>query len=68
MTNREIDALIAKEEHPLITVIKLKKKALRVRCHPRILAEIEKTISKRAQESVDILTKSEFGKKLLTGE
>ena len=48
------------EEHPLITAIRLKKKAVKLKAEPLIISNIEKRISILAKQSMKTMRKSDY--------
>lgn len=53
------------QEHPLITAIQLKKKAIKAGAHPRVIERLQQIIAERAQKSVEIMRKSEYVSNIL---
>ena len=56
------------QEHPLITAIRLKKKAIRNKAHPKVIANLERIIAERSKKSMDIMRKSAFVSDILDGK
>ncbi len=55
------------QEHPLITAIRLKNKAIRNKAHPTIIANLQRIITERTERSLEIMRKSSYVSKILDG-